>query len=195
MIKLNRHYAEVIDINDPDKKGKIKIKILPEFNDMSEDLLPWAKPFITTGMTDKEYDFHPPTVGSKILILTDDKFRTFYYVHGIMIEGLFDYDAIKTKLDTVSEMTDTEYPNVDFTLLNDGSISFYNRQTGDNGFIHNSGTYYIIDSNGYVYLSESSGNKITIDSSGTKLKDKNGNDITMGTTSVTINGGNFEVLQ
>lgn len=206
MIKLNRHYAEVLDITDPDKLSKIKIKILPEFNDMSEDLLPWAKPFITTGMSSTEYDFHPPTVGSKILVLADPRFRTFYYVHGIMIEGLFDYDVIKTKLDTVSEMTDTEYPNVDFTLLNDGSLRFNNRETGEMGVVHSSGTYMIMDADGNVFHKHSDGSMISKDSTGIIISEKTGgitmtdkdaNEMTMSPTGILVkdkNGNEINML-
>jgi hypothetical protein len=51
MIKLDLYYANVVNNNDPDKLGKLQIKILPEFKDMKESLLPWARPFMSSGFS------------------------------------------------------------------------------------------------------------------------------------------------
>lgn len=194
MIKLELHYAEITDNNDADQLGKLQIRILPEFVDMKEALLPWARPFMSAGFSATEHSMKLPEIGSKIWVVCNDKFTYFRYLFGSPIEGLFDYAAIKTDLDTITELSDSVYPNVDFELMNDGSISFHNRVSGDHGFFHNTGTYHIIDTNGYIYISEMSGSKITIDNTGIIVADKNGNNITMGTSSVMIND-NLEVLQ
>ena len=34
--------AKVVDNNDPEKLGKIKVRILPEMEDFSENILPWV---------------------------------------------------------------------------------------------------------------------------------------------------------
>lgn len=58
-----------------------------------------------------------------------------------------------------------------------------------------SGRYVKIDeATPEIKIEDPDGNIVTIDGSGVSIVDANGNDITMGTTSVTING-NLEVLQ
>jgi len=163
MIKLNLYYAEVIDNNDEEKRGKLQIRILPEFKDMKESLLPWARPFMSSGFSATEHLMKLPEQGSKIWVLVNDKFTYFQYLCGSPIEGLFDYDSIKSDLDTITELSDSVYPNIDFELLNDGSITFHNRVSGDHGFLHNTGTYYLVNNSGEVYLS-ALGNKIEINS-------------------------------
>ena len=194
MKTLYMYYGTVTNINDPEVKGRIQVKVLPEFKDMKEADLPYFKPYFNKGMSASTQSLDLPNVGDKIYVYIDIHFRIFYYITGAFIEGLFDYASIKSSLGAISELSNKEYPNINFELTTDGSISFHNRISGDSGFLHSTGTYWIINANGYIYLSEKSGNKITINNSGIVLEDKNGNDITMGSSSVIING-NFEVLQ
>jgi len=210
MKKLYLEYGVVESIDDPDKLGLIQIRILPQMKDIKKDLLPWAKPFINKGFSASTQSLNLPNEGDKIYVYVDKDYRIFYYVTGAYIEGLFNYADIKSSLGAVTELSDKEYPNINFELKTDGTIFFHNRISGDTGLLHSTGTYFIIDTNGYIFLSEVSGNKISIDdsgilvedknsntvtmnSSGMKLEDKNGHDITMGSTSVTING-NLEIL-
>jgi len=190
MIKLNLHYAEVTDNDDPNKKGFVQIRILPQFKDIKESLLPWARPFKTSGFDGNNQSMSLPEIGAKIWTLCDDKFITFYYLYGSFTSGLFDYDSIKSSLDSVTELSDSAYPNIDFQLLNDGSIRFHNRTSGDHGFLHNTGTYTIIDTNGYVTISESSGNKTVFDNSGILIQDSNGNSATYSSSGISIEDSN-----
>ncbi len=210
MKSLTMYYATVTNNEDEDTKGKVQVRILPEFKDIKESMLPWASPFYSTGFSTTSQSMSIPEIGSKLYILADEKFRKFYYLQGAYVDGLFDWGAIDTALDAVTELSDKTYPSVDFTLLNDGSIRFNNRDTGDIGFLHNTGTYFIIDTDGYITVSEvsgnivklnsdgisivdSNGNTITLSSTGMVIDDSNGNSIDMGTTSVKING-NLEIL-
>lgn len=211
MIKLDLYYANVVDNNDEDKLGRLQVRILPDFKDIKDALLPWAKPFVSSGFSATNYSMTLPEIGSNVWILADEDFRYFRYLFGSYSEGLFDYEAIETALGDVTEMSDKEYPNVDFDLSNDGSIAFHNRVSGDHGYLHYTGTYYVIDTDGHFYVTHNDGlkitkdanlfsivdkdaNTVTLDTNGMKLEDKNGNVIEMGTTSVKING-NLEVLQ
>ena len=63
---MSLHYATVIDNNDPDKKAKIKVRILPEMKDFAEDKLPWIRSFMNEGMSDEQYSYNPPENDSKI---------------------------------------------------------------------------------------------------------------------------------
>lgn len=189
MIKLDLYYAEVTDNNDEEKRAKLQIRILPEFKNMKESLLPWARPFMSSGFSTTEHSMKLPEQGSKIWVLTNDKFTYFRYLCGSPIEGLFNYDSIKSSLDTITELSDSAYPNIDFELLNDGSIRFNNRISGDMGVLHNTGTYSIIDTNGYVTVSEVSGNKTTLSATGILIVDCNGHSIEMTTAGVQFKTG------
>ncbi len=211
MIKLDLYYANVVDNNDEDKLGKLQIKILPEFKDIKDALLPWARPFMSSGFSAVNNSMALPEIGSNVWVLADKNFRYFRYLFGVPVDGLFDYEAIETSLGDVAEMSDTEYPNVDFDLSNDGSIRFHNRVSGDHGFLHNTGTYFIIDTDGFITVSEISGNivkmndegisvidkdvnKITLDADGMILEDKNGNKITGSSSGMKLEDSNGNVV-
>lgn len=208
---LKLYYAKVIDINDPDQKGKIKIKILPHMKDIEENLLPWYDPFLGTG-NNQELSFSPPEVGTNIFVIVEStSFRNGFYLSPTHIEGFFDYSGIKSSLNSVTELSSNNYPEIEFKRFNTGTIIFHNKINGDIGLLHSSGTYQIIDSNGYFYINQKDGNEITcnntgikiedsngntfdLKSSGVSIEDSNGNSIDMGSTSVKINN-NLEVLR
>lgn len=78
--------------------------------------------------------------------------------------------------------------------LPSGTYIKVDEDTGTVNLEDQHGNIITIDDAGIIITDGVNTNTITMDSSGMKLEDTNGNDITMGTTSVTING-NFEVLQ
>ena len=167
--------AQVIDIDDPDEKGKIKIKILPDFKNISDDLLPWASPFSSKNSTSiRSNDL--PEEGSIIRVLVREDNQRYYYLDNMYFYNLFDFSIIKSSLENVEEISDTTYKNIIFRLYFDGSLEFHNNSTGEHGFIHKSGSYFFFDSDGYFIISDTK------------------NKIISGSSSLIIND-NFEVLQ
>jgi hypothetical protein len=148
---LKLYYATVVDIEDPDEKGKIQIQILPELESVKESSLPWAMPWFNRGMSADEYSFSVPPVDSKIWVLVDDYWTEFYYLTGTFIEGYFDYSSVKSEIDNIDEVSETTYPNINFMLFENGNILFQNISNGDTGFLHKSGNYYVINSDGEMY--------------------------------------------
>jgi len=180
---LSLYKAKVIDIDDKDKKGKIKIQVLPELKDVQVKDLPWALPFSSFNSS-SVFSNSPLEVNSLIWVLIDPLWKRFYYIGNMYFYNLFDFDSVKNVLDSASEISNKDYKNLSFRMFQDGGLEFHNNSTGEHGFIHKSGSYSIFDKDGKIYFS---GKNIT-------LKDDNGNVIETTTSSVKINN-NFEVLQ
>lgn len=145
---MDLDYAKVEDINDPEKKGRIRVRVLPQLKDVKKELLPWYDPFEGTS-TGEEMSFNPPKIGSLVLVqVTSSTFKKGFYCSSLHTRNLFNYDVISDSLSNIDEISDTSYPNVKFKLLEDGSIMFNNTNTGDLGIFHSTGSYSIIRGNG-----------------------------------------------
>jgi len=180
MIKLNLYYAKITNNNDPVKKGKLQIRLLPEFKDIKESLLPWADPFFSIGSSTSSYSMNLPKIGSSVWVAVDEMFTSFNYLFGAPFEGLFDYASVKTSLDTISELSSTTYPDINFNLMESGNIHFENSVTGDIGILHNTGSYVLFDNTGKIYAT--SVGDITI-------KDGNGNEVLTSTSGIQLKTG------
>jgi hypothetical protein len=187
MFKFNLYYATVIDNTDSDKIGRVKVKILPEFDDIRDSDLPWAKPFFNIGMSVKEFNKRTPKKDSKVWVLADKYFEEIYYLSGVFIDGFFDYASVKDKVDGIDEASSTASPNLDFIKFDNENILFHNIVNGDIGILHTSGTYIIIDKNGDGYGSFSD-TKIEIKTDGTYKIEGNGTIECKSSGQVDING-------
>lgn len=178
---FNLYDAQVIDTNDVDKKRKIKIRILPEQENIADHLLPWALPFSSFNSTlAKQNDL--PSKDSLIRVLVDEYWQRFYYLGNQFFEETFDFSSISSKLNSVSELQDKEYKNLVFRLYEDGSLDFHNNFSGEHGFLHKNGSYSLFDSLGNATINAGVGG-ITI---------KGGN-ITISGGNVSITGGSLSV--
>lgn len=143
----------VTNKNDTDEKGKVQVRIMPDLEGVKENDLPWARPFFTSGMDKNNYSMELPEVGADVFCLIKEDYRSLYYLHGIFVDGFFDYEGVvKSQLDNIDELSDSAYPNINFKLVNDGTIFFHNPKNGDIGLIHNTGTYIIINNSGEGYF-------------------------------------------
>lgn len=98
-------YVGVVEDNkDPNKKGRIKVRIQTIFNDITVEDIPYASPFM--GLAGKRYEI--PAIGKivNILFLTDDIYDPYY------IFSEYYNINLQNKLKSLS---DTEY--VDFVAL------------------------------------------------------------------------------
>jgi len=158
MFELKLYYAEVIDNDDQNsddgkKLGRIKVKILPQMNDIKDSLLPWIRPFVQLGMSSSQFSYVSPEIGDKVWIFYTDKyFKNGYYLCGSFIDGFFDYSTIEDELGNIAESLNTTYPNLKFYYVADGSILFWNTDTGDKGFYNNNGSYIFISADGQIYI-------------------------------------------
>lgn len=159
-MEFEMYKATVIDIDDVDKQGKIKIRILPQLEGLMEDELPWAIPFITTCAKGSLMN-DLPEVGSTIRVLVDDKWKRFYYLANMYFYNLFDFNKVSSKLQNL-ENVNGDYKNLHFHMYKDGSLMFHNDDDGSNGFIHKNGSYQLFDKDGNNIMYVSLNSKFTM---------------------------------
>jgi hypothetical protein len=66
--------GEVVDVNDPDKEGKIRVKVFGKFDDLSVDDIPWARPMnmMTSGSKSGAGGLSVPKLNSLVEIEFDN---------------------------------------------------------------------------------------------------------------------------
>lgn len=152
--------ATVIDIDDLDKQGKIKIKILPEQEGVFDEDLPWAIPFVSDCSNDVLSN-NLPQVNSTIRVLVDALWKRFFYLPNMYFYGLWDFNKISSKLNNINNIN-KDYKNLHFHLYKDGSLQFHNDEDGSNGFINKNGSYSIFDKDGNIIMNVKVGSKFTL---------------------------------
>lgn len=146
------YIAKVVDNNDPEKLGKIKIKIVPEMENFDENLLPWVgiyKQGLGTG--DNTAVHEVPENNTFIRVLVEDWpfFKRIRYISDDFIEGKSQYEQFELNIEELSEQN---YPQPSFKKYKDGTIVFHNSQTGEHGSYFPNGSYFFIDSNGAPHI-------------------------------------------
>ena len=196
MIK-NLHIAKVIDNNDPDKKGFVKIYIPYMHFEIANNLLPWAIPFqnflggsITAGIS------IIPEIDSYIWVFFEDEeiHKNPFYVGNVVnqdvnISALFE-DNIKSSLGSESS-----YPNNKFLITDNGICIGFSTETGKpEVWIYHPKSYLFINKDGNLEYKDNDNNNIKLNSDGLYIKDTNGNIIEADGTTLKLNS-NLEVLQ
>jgi hypothetical protein len=155
MLELNLYEAQVVDNDDPNKKGLVQIRVLPEQKDLQKSLLPWALPF-SMRIEPNEFTNDLPENNSIIYVLIDKYWKRFYYQDNKYFSSLFDYSKVDVALSKATEITNKNYKDVRFKLYKDGGLEFHNKADGSHGFIHKSGSYSIFDKDGKCFIKASS---------------------------------------
>lgn len=162
--------AQVIDINDPDKAGKIKIRILPEMELFKVDVLPWVGIYHEgTGITSTQGVHILPEQNSFIRVLIEDwpHLRKIRVISDDYVEGIYIYN--NTSLTQVTDLTAQTYPQPFFKKYKDGTIEFHNTSSGEYGVLYKGGEYEIHDATGN-YLINVKTNKLKFYNNTTSLK-------------------------
>jgi|WetSurMetagenome_2_1015567.scaffolds.fasta_scaffold03945_6 hypothetical protein len=154
--------ATVIDIDDTDKKGKVKVKIMPDLMDVEDDLLPWAIPFNSLNST-TIFSNDLPEVDSVIRVLVTSNWQRVYYLQNRFFENLFNFDTVDTQLSTITEINNKEYKNLVFRMYLDGGLDFHNNDSGEHGIINKNGSYIFFDKDGKIIIN--SNDEITVNTS------------------------------
>lgn len=152
MISLKLYRGKVFNIDDPDKQGKIQIRIIPELDDIKikDDNLPWFEPFFGVNGTEiKKFALKKDTL---VWCLIDDLWKRRYYLGYFDRKSFFDYSKISDTLDKIEEISDTEYTNIDFFLYSEGSLDFFNNKTSEKGTIYKDGSYTFHDKDGNIII-------------------------------------------
>lgn len=162
MEEYKLYKAKVISIDDPQKKGKIQIQVLPELKDIKTTDGPWAIPFISINSTSiMQNDL--PELNSIVRVFIRKDWQRFYYIANAFFENIFNFDTINTKLDTISTINNKEYKNISFRMYKDGSLEFHNNQTQEHGFIQQNGSYQFFDKDGKIFIHAKSNQNIIVE--------------------------------
>lgn len=180
--------AKVIDNNDPDKKSKIKLRILPYMNDVSENLLPWVEPYNSSKDSQTDIGNHKiPEKDSYVRVIIESIVsQEFRYLNGYYVDGLNIFSKWSEIEGNITEISGWEYPQpCEFEIFKDGSAVFRNTETGGTGFYHASGTYHIFDDDGNItsYIKDKS---IKIYNDKTNFEIKDSGDVLLETTNATV---------
>lgn len=151
MLPFNLYYGIVENIEDPDQKSKVAVRILPEMQSVVKDDLPWLQPFLAGSVTGETMKHNPIKVGSPVwCIFSDDTYKYGWYISGVFIDKKFDHEKVSTELSNIAEGDPSNYNDINYTRHEDGTIYFHNNNTGMTGIYHNTGSYVIFDTDGNI---------------------------------------------
>ena len=145
--------AKVINITDPEKLGRIQLKVYPELVDIPDDDCPWCFPH-NGGVHGKSFGL--PLVDQLISCVVWNRFWNEITFLPFSItkptEHLFD----KWKSDqrpAVADMeTDPEEEHLVVDQFEDDFSIFHDTKNNQHGFLHPTGTYGVINKDGSVFF-------------------------------------------
>jgi len=149
--------AQVISLDDPTKKGLIKVRIFPEMIDFKESDLPWAAKYsIGTGISSSIGVHELPEVNSYIRVVIEDWpfLQRIRYITDDYVEGLYIYSKASSL--AITELGTQTYPQPFFKCYKDGTLQFHNTETGEHGVFFKGGGYFLSDANGNFFLNAKS---------------------------------------
>lgn len=171
--KTIRRICQVVDNNDPDQLGRVRIRIYPEFDTLEESSLPWAEPsnYDDICMPDESGvgKFRIPEVNSFIVVEIDSTWQEFHYTG--LTPNRKRTDVISNITDELSNYVDDvniSYPQPLYLLrTKDGTIAYHNTDTGELGIVSGiSGVFFRFDSEGNFHVGSKNGSTFTINSDG-----------------------------
>jgi hypothetical protein len=184
---MQLYIAEVLDNNDPDKKGKVQIYCAPIHHNIkknSSDLLPWAQS--ATWETS-----WIPEVGDLIYIFFEKEefYKNPFYIGRVNLSDKHNHNK------QIGSIT-AEYPDVKYIqLANNVALGMSSKSNNAEISIYHPKAEIYIDNDGHtkLYFSDNK-NKMDITSDGIVITDINNNVITMDSNGIKVSGGNaFEV--
>lgn len=144
--QLDRWTGFVVENNDPQRLGRVQIRIIGTYDDIPDYLLPWAIPDI---------GFIGSSRGAFMIPEKNSMLRG-YFDKGDIQRPIFDAIAY-SKSSITSKYTkraeDLEYPNkLVFFETNNGDFLTLNRESGELVFTHRTGAQTKIDTFGNVSI-------------------------------------------
>ena len=149
--------AQVIDNNDPDKKGKVKVRILPDMLNFENDLLPWISIYTQKNGISSEIGEHKVLENNtyiRVLIEDYPYMKRIRYISDDYVEGLYVYNKVDGL--EIAELGTQAYPQPTFNITKDGTITFHNSNTSEHGTFFKDGSYFLHASDGNFYVNTKS---------------------------------------
>lgn len=152
MIDFKLAVGKVTNTEHDPIDGGIQIKLLPDHEDVSDDMLPWAYPFFGgyASATNVTYDSHK--VGDMLWILYEDdgRFDPCYFIPFFSLPQSFNYDALTSRLENVTDIEDYEYGSIFIKLHDNGDIVFRNKVNKDSVLLKDVNTYVYFKGTGEI---------------------------------------------
>jgi len=196
-MNLDLKFGVVVDNDDPLKKSRIRVRLLPGMTSVPDSKLPWLEPLLSSGsVSDKSYKHEPLEVGSNVwCIFSDDTLLVGWYFTGVFSNESFDFSEISDDLSNIVEESFGDYKDLRFTRYSDGTIEFHNVSTGLHGTYHSSGSYTIFDSSGGIVSYSVSSIKVYNDNNSLELEDSAGISVNTGTGEIKFNGSSDSLVK
>lgn len=133
--KFNGFYrGKVLDNNNSEQNGKIRIEIYPMFNGIDVQYIPWAKPAMSIfhGSGNGTGCFAVPAVDSMVWCFFEqgDIYQPVYFaeapdgIHGVPTEAIINYPDRKViKTDKVTIVIDNSTGDINITASGDATIT------------------------------------------------------------------------
>ena len=139
-----RWEGKVIKNNDPDKLGRVQIRIFNFYDDLPDDGIPWAIPDIMF-IGSKGGNFIVPEINSIV---------RGYFDQGDIHKPIYDKLAFNAKLGENSQADSREdYPHKMILFQTDqGDYMTLNRKTGEWVFMHRTGSSIIFKGDGELQI-------------------------------------------
>jgi len=168
-ISKNLHIAKVIDNNDPNKQGLIKIYISYMHLDIKEDLLPWALPFHNFIGGASTYGISSiPEINSYIWVFFEDEdhHKNPFYFGDVVNEDLTPNKLFEDNVKSAIA-AESAYPNVKFIYTPNGICIGFSTESGKpEFFIYHPKFYMFVDKNGKTTFKNTGGAEIIISDAG-----------------------------
>ena len=150
------YLGTVEDNNDPEKLGRVRVRIAP-YTDFLTDQLPWACPILgSCGNSSNAGGLNVPEIGSHVRVEFPSKDLTAPYYRG----------AELNKLNKVT-LFDEDYPNTYGYKDSNGNFYKVNKKTGIIDFRHESSSSMQVTADGSLVVSLRGGVSFTLSSYGT----------------------------
>ena len=178
----NLYQAQVVDNNDPDKAGRVKIKVPGIHSNVPEDLLPWAKQkTLFLGGSNTHGKSSIPEIDSLVWIAFDDPIdylRPFYDAD-IQLNKFNPHKLFDTNVKSAITGFSSSYPDVKYEYYKNGicvaisssddspEIAIYH-PTGTNIFINKDGKINIVGKDD-IEVTDKTSNKIKMSTDGITL--------------------------
>ncbi len=195
LIRLARHIDEkyfgkfrgiVVDNQDPQKRGRLKLRIPSVLADQDTD---WALPCLPYGGADQQGLFMVPEVDAQVWVEFEEG-----DIHRPIWVGTFWQQE-----SDVPEDAAREEPTTRLLQTRSGHILQFDDEDGEERFrlYHPTEAEVIIDKNGTISLTDASGAVLKLDAESSEiiLEDSNGNIMTMNSAGTKVEDANGNVIE
>jgi len=182
-----RWTGKVVDTADPDRLGRVRIKIIGYYDNIEDKQLPWAIPDIA---------WLGGKCGSQIIPEVDSMVRG-YFDQGDVQRPVYDslaFNQYNSESDYTSRQNRADYPHMMVLMETDqGDFLTLNRKDGNLCFTHRTGATTVIDKNGNISIKTGTNMKSWLDVTvnGDCNINVSGNANVYATQNVTVDAGMF----